>query len=274
MTGKQLREALREGRRVYGIQVTSPTSRWATSAVAKLNLDFVFIDMEHVPHDRREVAWMCDLYREMGLAPIVRIGSPDPYVACQVLDGGACGIIAPYVETVQEVKSLVGAVKYRPLKGKMLQEVLDGSRTLDPEVQKFLDNYNRDNVLMINVESVPAMENLDQLVAVPGLDALKVGPHDLSVSLGVPEQYKHPRVLEAIDVIRAKGRAAGLGVGVHYSEDIETHISWAKEGMNLIIYSEDTVGFQVKIAGDIATARQALGDTAGSQDDTPGGVHT
>lgn len=77
-------------------------------------------------------------YRGMNLAPIIRIPSPDPYQACKVLDGGASGIIAPYVEIVEEVKALVDAVKFRPLKGEKLCNVLNKKESLETGLKHYL----------------------------------------------------------------------------------------------------------------------------------------
>ena len=95
--------------------------------VKNLDLDMVFIDTEHTPHDRNTTSWLCQVYSAHNLAPVVRIPSPDPYLAQMVLDGGAAGIIAPYVETVEQVRALGGAVKYGPLKGDKLKAFLDGT---------------------------------------------------------------------------------------------------------------------------------------------------
>ena len=120
MTGRQLSRALRSGKRVYGTLIVSHSPRWL-DVIEKLGLDFVFIDTEHIAIDRIELSWMCNAYRALGIAPIVRIPSPDPYYASMVMDGGANDIIAPYVETVEQVKALSGAVKLRPIKGMRLQ---------------------------------------------------------------------------------------------------------------------------------------------------------
>ena len=116
MNGLEFRKALRGRARVYGTLVVSPSPHWP-AAVKAADLDFVFIDTEHIAQDRKELAWMCQAYRALEIAPIVRIPAPDPYQASMVLDGGACGVVAPYVETVEQVQKLVGAVKFCPLKG-------------------------------------------------------------------------------------------------------------------------------------------------------------
>ena len=135
------------------------------------------------------------------IAPIVRIPEPDPYRACMALDGGASGIIAPYVETPEQVRKLYGAVKLRPVKGAVLEARIQGSMALPGETGAYVDQRNADNVLIINIESTPALANLDAILEVPGIDAVLVGPHDLSCSLGVPEQYTHPLFLEKIRYI-------------------------------------------------------------------------
>ena len=132
MTGLEFNQALREGRRVYGTLLTSTSPRWVP-LIAGLPLDFVFIDTEHIPIDRAQLSWMTWAYRYAGLAPMVRIPSPDPFAACQVLDGGACSIVAPYVENAAQVRDLVGAVKHRPLKGVTLAAALAAPATLSFE---------------------------------------------------------------------------------------------------------------------------------------------
>jgi len=260
MNGSELAQALRAGDRVYGTCVLSPAPQWPLM-IAGAGLDFVFLDTEHVVLDRNELSWMCHTYSKCGLAPIVRIPSPDPYRACQMIDGGAAGVIAPYLESVEQVQQHRGAVKLRPLKGQRLQRVLAGKEQLEDELQKYLDSRNKNNVCIINIESVPALDALDDIVAVPGVDALLVGPHDLSISLGIPERYSHPRFEEAIQTIIKKGRDAGLGVGIHFSDGMDPMIDWAKSGMNMILYSSDFQIVSENLRADINRFRTELGDT-------------
>lgn len=138
-----LRTALRAGRRVYGTLIVSPSPRWPDT-VAELGLDFVFIDTEHIALDRAQLSWMCQAYRTLSLPPIVRIPSPDPYEACMALDGGAAGVIAPYVETVAQAQALRGAVKLRPIKGERLAAALRDVTTLEPELRAYVDGRNQD----------------------------------------------------------------------------------------------------------------------------------
>jgi 2-keto-3-deoxy-L-rhamnonate aldolase RhmA len=259
MTGAELRAALRAGRRVYGTCIVSPSPVWP-AMIAGTGLDFVFIDTEHIPLGRVDLAWMCQTYAAKGLPPIVRIPKPDPYLACMALDGGAAGVVAPYMESVDEVQELRGAVKFRPLKGRRLQEVLEGAAELPPVLQDYLGEYARDKVLIVNIESTTAIAALDDLLQVPDIDALLIGPHDLSISLGVPEQYTHPKFSEAVRTIIEKGRAAGVGVGYHFSFGIEEAIAWAEWGANFIVHSSDYFLTRDALRRDLAQFRSALGD--------------
>jgi 2-keto-3-deoxy-L-rhamnonate aldolase RhmA len=258
MNGYEMRQKLHRGERVYGTLLVSPSPRWGT-IIKTLGLDFLFIDSEHIPQNREMLSWMCLAYAGMGLVPVVRIPNPDPYQAVMAVDGGAQGVIVPYIEEPEQVKRLVGAVRYRPLKGQKLSNILDGQETPDAALMAYLDNYNHNQFLVINIESVPALEALDEIISVKGLDAVLVGPHDLTTSLGIPEQYKHPRFLAAVETIILKSRQHGLGVGVHF-DDVTQQIVWCRMGANLISHSGDIRAFGYNIRTEIQSMREALGD--------------
>ncbi len=259
MNGKTLRQNLHNGVCVYGTLITSASPRWSQT-ISSLGIDFVFIDNEHTPFDRQNTAWMCQVYAALGMAPLVRIPSPDPFLACMALDGGAHGIIAPYIETAAQVRALVGSVRYRPLKGKRLQELLAGTFEPNPELRSYLDDYNTNNLLVINIESVPALESLDDILSVEGLDAVLIGPHDLSISLGLPEQYTHPKFLQAVETIITTARRYGLGAGLHatYSNALEQEIIYAKMGANLFVHQGDLMSIRYNLYNDINRLKQVM----------------
>ncbi len=258
MNGRELIQALRSGQRVYGSAMYSPSPIWAR-VVTNLDLDMVFIDTEHTPQDRATISWMCQVYAALDLAPVVRIPEPDPYLAQMTLDGGAHGIIAPYVETAAQVKELGGAVKFAPLKGEKLRAALDGEAELEPELACYLAERNAHKALFINIESVPAMQNLDEILSLPYADCVLVGPHDLSCSLGIPEQWDHPVFQAAIREIISKSRAAGVGVGIHHNF-AHHEIEWVKAGANLVMHSSDISAFNRALTAEFKQIRAATDD--------------
>ena len=259
MNGLELSNALRAGRRVYGTLITSPSPHLPPH-LKGVGLDYVFIDTEHIPISDHDLAWMCQTYRALSLAPIVRIPEPDPYRAAKVLDGGACGIIAPYIETPTEAQALRGAVKLRPLKGKKLLGALDGTDEPSETVAGYLREASEGRLLFVNIESVPAVENLDRILAVPGIDAVQIGPHDLSVSMGIPEQYDHPEFDKMVRLIIQKARARNVSAGVHFWGNLAQEIEWAKCGANVFLHSADVSLFTQALHSDLKEARAALGD--------------
>ncbi|MCE6988448.1 HpcH/HpaI aldolase/citrate lyase family protein [Dyadobacter sp. CY323] len=252
-------DKLKNGRNVYGTCITSTGPMWP-AAIKKSGLDFVFIDTEHIPLGRPELAVLCQQFRSLGIVPIVRIPSPDPFMACQAIDGGAAGIVAPYLETPEQILELVGATKFRPLKGKLLNDYLTGKTDMPADFKKYVEGYNAGNVCIANIESVPALEDLDQLLSVPGLDAVFIGPHDLSVSMGLPEQYDHPEFEKAVTHIIRTTRSKGLSIGIHFSMEAERQIKWMKEGVNIVVHSFDIALFLQKLNADLNKIRKEAGD--------------
>jgi len=255
----ELKQKLISGQNVYGTCITSNAPRWP-KLVADSNLDFVFLDTEHIAIDRADLSRMCHGYQALGLTPIVRILQPDPYRASQVIDDGAIGVIAPYLENTNQIKELVGATKYRPLKGEKLEAILYGNNEPSRELKTYLDQYNHGNLCIANIESVPAVERLDELLSIPGLDAVFIGPHDLSISMGIPEQYDHPDFVAMVKTIVQKARKHTLGVGIHFSLEPQRQIDWIKEGVNIVIHSSDMALFSQRLREDILKIRTASGD--------------
>jgi 4-hydroxy-2-oxoheptanedioate aldolase len=254
-------EQLRAGDMLFGTLVVSPSPMWPR-ALEGSGLDFVFIDTEHIALDRTQVSWMCQTYARMGFVPIVRIPSPDPYTATTMLDGGAGGVIAPYIETAEQARALRGAVKLRPLKGRRLTERLQ-EKPFEPELESYVQGRNT-QALILNIESVPAIEALDEILAVPSVDAVLIGPHDLSCSLGVPEQYTHPKFREAVRTIFSKARAAGRGAGIHFWGDLELEADFVRDGANMLIHSADISLFQKHLQLELTELKKTLGVNRGS----------
>lgn len=259
MTGSQIKARLHAGKCTYGTHIVSFMNPTAAALAAEIKLDFAFICTEHIPLGRTEVGTMCRYYAARGISPIVRVPSPDPYSIAMALDGGAEGIVVPYVETVEEVKKIVGAVKYRPIKGALLQAVLDGRARFPEKTQRFLEDFNRETYVIIGVESVEAMKNLDQLIAVPGVDGVFLGPHDITTSMGIPTEYENPLFLDAVEAVIRRCRQQSIGVGLHTQllklpEGVLARLLAA--GMNWLINAADVIIMREAMNAQLAALRQ------------------
>ncbi len=265
MNGELLSQKLHCGERVYGTHVVSLGNPIGAMIQSTVSYDFVFICTEHMPIDRTEVSSMCQLYARNNISPMVRIPCSDPHYASMALDGGAEGIVVPYLETVEEAKRLIGAVKYRPVKGKKLEDILSGKVVLNDETQKYIKNFNRNNYLIIGIESVHGYKNLDSLLKLEGIDGIFLGPHDLTISMEMPEQYKHPEFIRVVSDIIHRCRKAGKGVGLHvsqliYSDDyiMDTFID---QGMNFVLYGADVILMKNDMELSLSRMRKRYNDT-------------
>ena len=264
MNGNEFRKKLKGGNKVFGTLITCTSPQWL-EVVESTGLDFVFIDTEHIAIDRTTLSWMCHAYKSLDIATIVRIPMPDPYHACMALDGGADAIVAPYIEDVEEIKRLAGAVKYRPLKGKKLKDFLDGKIQLKQSLLQYLNKTNQGKSLIANIESIPAMNNLDQLLKVPGLDAVLIGPHDLSCSMEIPEAYFDDSFKNNVNQIIEKVRSHDISIGIHvFYGGIQDEVDWVKRGANLVMHSSDINLFHRMMAKEMDYLKQETGVSPGS----------
>ena len=261
MQGELFRQKLKGGERVYITHMVSLGNPIDAALKTTVNVDGVFICTEHMPIDRTEVSMMCQFYALHGITPMVRIPFPCPRLAAQALDGGAQGIVIPYVETIDEVKAVAGAVHYRPIKGEILQGFLDGTSKPNDKLQSFFKRFNRNNYLIIGVESVPAIRRLEELITIDGVDGVFLGPHDISCSLGIPEEYDNPLFIKTVVDVITRCRRLGVGVGIQVDLAAPSSKPFLDAGMNFMFHIADVIKMRDAMNGELAALRRAYGDT-------------
>ncbi|MFM6947686.1 MAG: HpcH/HpaI aldolase family protein [Aquirufa sp.] len=265
MVGQDFRDALRSGKNVFGTLLTS-TSPKMFDSVLSLGLDFVFFCAEHVSYNPETLSWMCRAFKAAGINPIVRILEPSPFLATQALDAGAAAILVPYVEEHEDVLNLIGAVKYRPLKGKKLQRILHGDEIPSEELKAYIQSHNRNNSLLINIESPTGVDRMTDFLRIqsldgPGVDGIVLGPHDLSTSFEMPEQYTNPAFLNLSTQIIQKARQLGVSAGGHtgYRGSIELQNHWVQNGANIILHCSDMFLAADQLQRDFNQIKNTLG---------------
>ena len=266
ITGKAFRDSLHSGRTVYGTLVTSSSPRMFDTITA-LGPDFVFLCTEHVFYNPDSLGWMCRAYRAAGIAPLVRILKPDPFLATQALDSGASAILTPYTEDPEQVMELIGAVRCRPLKGRKLRDILSGKEKPGKELKKYLLSYNRNNSLLLNIESPEGIRNLEKFLSIevleePAVDGIVIGPHDLSVSYDLPEKFDNAEFLDLSCNIIRKARMNNVAAGGHNGSrgSIFLQKKWAEAGATIIVHSSDLFLFADKYQEEINLIRSIRGD--------------
>ncbi len=238
MRGAELREKMSRGERVYGTMTSlARNPRWA-AVFGRLGFDYVIVDTEHSPTGRSETADLAVAFLGAGVCPIIRVKDSEPHATVMALDAGFHGVLVPYCETPEEVRAVVHAARLRPLKGRLHDQARDKGSFPSPETQQYLEQRNRDVVVIIGIESVPAMDNLEAILDVGGIDAIFIGPNDLSVSLGVPDKYDDPKFVEASDFIIATAQRRGIPAGGHWQTPEHVQF-WMERGSRWILYSSD-----------------------------------
>lgn len=201
-------------------------------------LDFFIIDMEHGTYGWPEMAALIAVARACGLEPIVRVPEIRRETIIKPLDAGASGLLVPMVERPEQAEQVVYHAKYPPLghRGAALRRA--HSRYRKAPAAEYLRDANAFTYLMVQIETQSALDAVEQISAIPGIDALFIGPFDLSVSLGVPGESSHPRLRDAYQKIIGATSRAGLSTGMQFMnlDEAETMIA---EGINIVSFSSD-----------------------------------
>ena len=222
--------------------------------LANAGFDFVLVDNEHGPFSVETIAELCRAARGEGVTPIVRIPElTDAHVA-QSLDGGAQGIMLPRVTERSQVEECVRYMKYAP-EGKRGAVVARGHTGLRAgPLLETLAALNRETMLVMQVETREAVERIDDLLTVPGVDAALIGPTDLSLSLGVGGQMEHPTLVAAIERTMAACARHQVIPAIH-TNDTALTAGWARRGMRFVSINSEVGLLTGAGRGAIATIR-------------------
>ncbi len=218
MRSNRVKEKLGRGEVCRGIWLAIPSTHYAR-LLAFQPVDWLVIDAEHAPVGTERLAQMTAAIIEAnGPAPLVRLSQASSENIKQALDGGAFGVIAPMINSREEVEKVVGWSKFPP-EGQRSYGSPYPELAFDASSIEYLRQANQQILTMVQVESQAALGNLDAMFSVPGLDLAFVGPIDLSLSLGLdplPENT-HPIFLEALEEIKRAAQAHHLPLGIYCS---------------------------------------------------------
>lgn len=240
MRQNPIRRALAEGRPVVGTMLAELNSPALPMVLARCGMDFVFLDMEHGPFDMSSVAYLCKVARLAGIAPLVRVPDALYHLIARVLDAGAMGVMVPRVETRETVERMLRALRYPPQGERGCSIGRGNSEYVQEPLWEYTRQANQEILAVVQVEKREAVENIDQLLSVPGVDVALIGPMDLTLSLGAATP-KDPQVQDAILRVLEAGRRHGVATGIHL-RDKEHLRHWRDKGMSMLMYSTE-LGF-------------------------------
>jgi len=253
----RVKQALRRGEPVIGTMMSEVRSPGFIWMLANAGFDFVFIDMEHGTYDLSIVADMIKVARLAEIVPLVRVPDLAYQLVAQALDAGAMGVMLPRVETRAQVERLVSFMKYPPL-GVRGATVGRGHTDYGPaEPQELVGHMNGHTLVILQIERAQAIANIDELLAVPGVDAAVIGPFDLTISLG-EQHVLAPAVDDAIQRVVAAAQRHNVASGIHIA-DSTVVLEWYRRGMTMLACGSDLGFFNAGAQQTLAALRQGTG---------------
>lgn len=212
--------------------------------------DFVLLDMEHGPGTFENLQNLIRAANVAGVCPVVRVPRGTDIWIDQALDVGAGAVMIPQIDTADQARFAVSAAKFSPVGTRgTCRFVRSAGYGAIPGSRYFAEA--QDTVVILQAEGKKAIENLDEILDVPGLDILFVGPYDLSSSLGLIGQIDHPQVMECIKDIIAKAEKKGVKVGC-FADSVTSGRKLRELGVKFIGYSCDTAIFMNAAKADVA----------------------
>jgi len=181
--------------------------------LAASGYEWVVIETEHTAIDVSEVLRLIIAIEGAGAIPLVRLAWNDPIQCKAVLDSGAAGVIVPMVNTKADAELAVKAAKYPPLGFRGVG--LARAQAYGQRFAEYVASANDDSLLILQIEHIDAVQNIDDILSVPGIDGTFIGPYDLSMSMGLPGQLDHPDVVAARRRVLDATKARGLAPGIH-----------------------------------------------------------
>lgn len=233
--------------------------------LAGAGFDWIAVDMEHTSIGYETLPVLLAAIRSRGAEAFVRVEANDPAAIKHVLDCGAGGIIVPLVNSAAEADAAVRAARYPPagFRGVSLGRASDYGANFED----YFHSINDEVLVVAQIEHFGAVEAIEEILAVEGLDGVFLGPYDLSGSMGIVGQFDHPRMREARRRVLAAGRAAGKAVGIHeISPKAAAVRTLMEEGFTLIACSIDTLFLRDSAR---AVARELGRGIGGPGEETP-----
>jgi 2-keto-3-deoxy-L-rhamnonate aldolase RhmA len=238
MRANPVKEKLARGERAFGTMVFEFASPGLPAILANAGADYVLYDMEHSGLGMEDMKTQFALCRAAGIVPMVRPPAKQYHLLSLLLDLGAMGLMLPMVESREEAERIVSWTRYPPqgVRGAMFTGAHDDYAAGDV-AEKMRIAHERTLILAL-IETRKGVENVEEIVATPGIDVAHLGHFDLSLSMGMPAAFERPEMQAAfakiVEACRKHGKTAACMAG-----DVEQGRGWLKDGFRMVSYSGD-----------------------------------
>jgi len=235
-----LKQRLQNGEKIMGTMVCTFFQPEIINMLQVCGFDYIIIDGEHSSVDYSTMSQLLGRARALNMPTVVRVPEARREVVLKYMEAGAYGLLLPNCNTAEQAKALVEYSKYYPMgnRGVSMMRQHNGYKPV-ANAGDYMNQTNRDTILMAQIESPESLKNLDEILKVDGIDAAFVGPNDLSQSMGIMGQYDNPRFTEAMDHVISTAKKNNKFSGVHFTTPPETILPYMEKGMSLNLWSND-----------------------------------
>jgi 2-dehydro-3-deoxyglucarate aldolase/4-hydroxy-2-oxoheptanedioate aldolase len=252
-----VKRALAEGRVQYGTNFGQIRSQEVLRTLALAGFHWAFIDTEHGGFDLETIQDLCRIAPSVNFTPIVRVGDLQYSLVARALDCGAMGIIFPRVESPELLEKAVGWTKFPPVGVRGFGLTGFHFDFAPMSLPQMIEWSNANIMVVLQIETKRALEAREELLSVPGIDAVMIGPADLSISMGVPGEFQHPIMVEAMEAIRDTCSQKGIAPGTQ-TRTLALAKFWRERGMRFLGCSSD-VGMLYERAKELIGALDGQG---------------
>ncbi len=255
MITNSLKQKLNSGIPTLGPFIGQPSPQ-IVELIGWIGYDFVIIDCEHGPMDYETAESMIRAAEGAGTTPVVRVGLNEPQHLQRYLDAGAQGIMVPLINTAEQAKRVVDAVKYPPI-GKRGAYPGRGARYGLQDFAEYIHQANEQTAVILQIETPESIKNYEEIINTENADIIFFGPGDLSVNFGKPGQPQHPEVVSVIKQLVKSTLSAGKHCGT-MAVSPESVKFWHDVGVNWLVTG---VSSFIVSAGraHLAESKQAIG---------------
>ena len=239
----RLKEKLRNGDVTYGVSIGTPCND-IVELVSNMAFDWIWFDAEHGPTNTETLHPMIQMTRNTEITPLVRVPWNDMVHIKKALDIGAEGLIIPWINNRSQAEYAVRASKYPPIGIRGM-----GARFLNisgGDLTDYIRTANEETFIMVQIETVEAVENLEEILTTPGVDAFLIGPNDLAASMGYVGQPVHAEVEDVVEEIMSSAKKLGVPGG-YAATTIDINKKRIEQGFQWITLGGD-MGFLAQAA--------------------------
>jgi 2-keto-3-deoxy-L-rhamnonate aldolase RhmA len=238
MKPNSLRTHLQTGQPVIGTMIQEVCSPFIVHVLANAGFDFVYVDLEHGRFGLESAVGLVQTIRLTNMVPLVRVPDNQYYWIARLMDAGAQGVMIPRVETRQQAELAVQSFRFPPIGQRGLAVARGQNDYKRQDSLAFAQEANRENLLIVQIESKKAVENVDEIISTPGVDVALIGPGDLSLSLGIPMKMDNPLMVSAVEKVVASCKRHNVIAGLHVG-DVQSIKHWSQNGILLLSGSSD-----------------------------------